>query len=87
LRRLAAQEIAAPPDVPVWQSCGDRIWGLADGEPRLLHRTLDTDDLRIWRQRAQSLPAGLQALVFDSASANPHQLWEIRQLLQLLGLA
>lgn len=75
------------PDVPLWTPCGDGAWGAQDGEPRLLRWTLDSDDLRVWRQRVEELPSGVQALVFDGASANPRQLWEIRQLLQLLGLA
>lgn len=84
---LAPREVVALPGVPVWLPCGERCWGSADGTPRLLCWTLDSSDLRVWRQRAHSLPAGLQALVFDSASANPQQLWEIRQVLQLLRLA
>jgi hypothetical protein len=82
---LAPVALDAPPGVPLWTPCGEGAWG--DGEPRLLRWTLDGRDLRVWRQRVEAMPPGVRALVFDSASANPRQLWEIRQLLQLLGLA
>lgn len=70
-----------------WAALGDGIWQAPDGGARLVRWSVDGDDLRALRTRAETLDAAAVALVIDGPRADPGRIGELRTLLELMGRA
>lgn len=77
--------VAAPGEWPLWTAQGPDTWVDDDSGACLARWWLESADLRQLRQRAESLPASLAALVIDGPAASPAVVPELRQLLELMG--
>ncbi len=73
-----------PAELPAWQPAGQGLWRGPSGQ-YLARWHIGGADLRSLRQRLQSLPDGIRALVFEDAA--PARLDELRTLTELLGIA
>lgn len=83
---LAEQSMTALGGLRAWVADGVDCWVAPDGGQALVW-TLDQIDLRALRDRAQTLPGELRALILDGPAASPATIGQVRTLLQLLGIA
>ncbi|MGB5564256.1 MAG: hypothetical protein WBN02_18285 [Sedimenticolaceae bacterium] len=72
---------------PQWIDQGPGVWVDVDSPAALLRWSIDSMDMRALRTRAESLGAGVRALVLDGAGADPGGVPRLRALLEMLGRA